>query len=186
MTIKPIGPSVRKGKEPNPRPFPNPYLTGMGLGVVLFLSVLITGDGLGASGAVQRVWAWFESLIVPHHVDTNIYLVAYAGGEAQPLNHWIVMLAIGVVIGGFISGLFGRRVYTEIVKGPRISNRTRLLFALLGGSLVGFGARFARGCTSSQGLSGSALLSVGSWIFMMAFFAGALVAAPFFRKLWND
>jgi len=77
MTIKPWGPSVRKGKAPNPRPFPNAYLVGVGLGVVLFLSVLITGDGLGASGAVQRVWAWFESLIVPHHVDTNIYLVKY-------------------------------------------------------------------------------------------------------------
>ncbi len=186
MTIKPIGPSVRKGKAPNPRPFPNPYLIGVLLGIVLFLSVLITGDGLGASGAVQRVWAWFESLIVPHHVDTNIYLVKYAGGDAQPLNHWIVMLAIGVVIGGFISGLFGRRVYTEIIKGPRISNNARLMFALFGGTLVGFGARFARGCTSSQGLSGSALLSVGSWIFMMAFFGGALVAAPFFKKLWND
>ncbi|MCL1693988.1 MAG: YeeE/YedE family protein [Actinomycetia bacterium] len=186
MAIKPVGPSILKGKAPDPRPFPNAYLVGVGLGVVLFLSVLVTGDGLGASGAVQRVWAWFENLIVPHHVDTNIYLVNYAGGEAQALNHWIVMLAIGVLIGGFISGLFGQRVYTEIVKGPRISNRTRLMFALLGGSLVGFGARFARGCTSSQGLSGSALLSVGSWIFMMAFFAGALIAAPFFRKLWND
>ncbi len=186
MTIKPVGPSVRKDKEPNPRPFPNPYLVGVGLGTVLFLSVLITGDGLGASGAVQRIWAWFESLIVPQHVDNNIYLVTYAGGDAQPLNHWIVMLAIGVLIGGFISGLIGRRVYTEIVKGPAISNGTRLLFALLGGSFVGFGARFARGCTSSQGLSGSALLSVGSWVFMMAFFAGALAAAPFFKKLWND
>jgi len=186
VTIKPIGPSVRKGKEPDPRPFPNPYLVGVGLGTVLFLSVLITGDGLGASGAVQRIWAWFESLIVPQHVDNNIYLVTYAGGDAHPLNHWIVMLAIGVLIGGFISGLIGRRVYTEIVKGPAITNGTRLLFALLGGTFVGFGARFARGCTSSQGLSGSALLSVGSWIFMMAFFAGALAAAPFFKKLWND
>ena len=94
MTIKPVGPSVRKDKEPNPRPFPNPYLVGVGLGTVLFLSVLITGDGLGASGAVQRIWAWFESLIVPQHVDNNIYLVTYAGGDAQPLNHWIVMLAM--------------------------------------------------------------------------------------------
>ncbi len=80
MAIKPVGPSVRKGKAPNPRPFPNPYLVGVGLGVVLFISVLITGDGLGASGAVQRIWAWFENLIAPQHVDTNIYLVKYRGG----------------------------------------------------------------------------------------------------------
>ncbi len=186
MAIKPVGPSVRKGKAPNPRPFMNPYAAGVLLGTVLFLSVLITGDGLGASGAIQRIWAWIESLIAPHHVDTNIYLVGYAGGDVQPLNHWIVFLAIGTVIGGLISGLFGRRVYTEIVKGPRINNGTRLFFALVGGTLVGFGARFARGCTSSQGLSGSALLSVGSWIFMMAFFGGAFVVSPFVKKLWND
>ena len=186
MEIKPIGPSVRKGTAPNPRSFPNPYAVGMALGVVLFLAVFITGGGLGASGALQNVWAWFERLIAPYHVDTNIYLVKYAGGEASPLSETLVALGIGVVIGGFISGLFGRRVYTEIVKGPAISPKTRLLFAVIGGILVGYGARFARGCTSSQGLSGSALLSVGSWAFMMAFFAGAFAVSPFVKKLWND
>jgi len=186
MTIKPIGPSVRKGKAPNPRPFMNSYLAGVLLGVVLFLSVLLTGDGLGASGAVQRVLAGVLDWIVPGHVDTSAYLVNYAGGDANPWSHWIIFLALGTIVGGFISGLIGRRVYTEIVKGPRISNATRLWAALIGGTLVGFGARFARGCTSSQGLSGSALLSVGSWIFMTMFFIGALVAAPFVKRLWND
>ncbi len=186
MTIKPIGPSVRKGKAPNPRPFMNEYLAGALLGVVLFLSVLLTGDGLGASGAVQRVWAGILDFIAPHYVDTSAYLVNYAGGSTNPWAHWIVFLAIGTFIGGFVSGMIGRRVYTEIVKGPRISNSTRLWFALLGGTLVGYGARFARGCTSSQGLSGSALLSVGSWVFMALFFTGALVASPFVKKLWNN
>jgi len=186
MAIKPVGPSVRKGRAPSPRPFMNPYLAGVLLGVVLFISVLLTGDGLGASGAVQRVWAGIVDFVAPHYVDTSVYLVKYAGGSTNPWTHWIVFLAIGTIIGGFISGLIGRRVYTEIVKGPRISNSTRLWFALLGGTLVGYGARFARGCTSSQGLSGSALLSVGSWVFMTLFFTGAFVASPFVKKLWND
>ena len=38
---------------------------------------------------------------------------------------------------------------------------------------MGYGARFARGCTSGQALSGGATLSVGSWAFMFAVFAGA-------------
>jgi len=186
MAIKAIGPSVKKGQDPKPRPFMNPYLAGVLLGIVLFLSVLLTGDGLGASGAVQRVLAGIVDFVAPGHVDTSPYLVKYAGGNTNPWDHWIVFLAVGTLIGGFISGMIGRRVYTEIIKGPRIKNSTRLWFALLGGTLVGYGARFARGCTSSQGLSGSALLSVGSWVFMTMFFAGAFIASPFVKKLWND
>jgi uncharacterized membrane protein YedE/YeeE len=49
---------------------------------------------------------------------------------------------------------------------------------------MGIGARIGRGCTSGQALSGGALLSVGSWIFMMAVFAGAYCTAYFVRKEW--
>ena len=50
---------------------------------------------------------------------------------------------------------------------------------------MGLGAVLARGCTSGQALSGGALLSVGSWAFMMAAFAGGYAAAPLFRRLWR-
>ena len=43
----------------------------------------------------------------------------------------------------------------------------------------------ARGCTSGQALSGGAVLSVGSWAFMFAVFAGAYALAYFVRRLWN-
>jgi len=57
--------------------------------------------------------------------------------------------------------------------------------AVLGGIITGFGARLARGCTSGQGLSGAVTLSVGSWAFLMAFFAGGYLLAYFVRRLWN-
>jgi len=47
------------------------------------------------------------------------------------------------------------------------------------------GARMARGCTSGQALSGGAVLSAGSWAFMMCVFAGAYAVAYFVRKFWN-
>ena len=50
---------------------------------------------------------------------------------------------------------------------------------------MGLGARFARGCTSGQALSGGAVLSVGSWAFMIMVFAGAYMLAYPLRKLWN-
>ena len=58
-------------------------------------------------------------------------------------------------------------------------------YILLGGVLMGYGARFARGCTSGQALSGGAVLSAGSWVFMLAVFGGAYLVAYFVRKLWN-
>ena len=108
-----------------------------------------------------------------------------AGGNSNPLDSWIVFLTIGTVFGGLISGLLGRRMKFETNKGPQISNGTRWLMAFAGGALMGYGARLARGCTSGQALSGGAVLSVGSWAFMFAVFAGAYALAYFFRKAWN-
>jgi hypothetical protein len=70
-------------------------------------------------------------------------------------------------------------------KGPKISNKQRWLLAFAGGSIVGFGARLARGCTSGQALSGGAVLSAGSWAFMFAVFAGGYLLAYPIRRLWN-
>jgi uncharacterized protein len=50
---------------------------------------------------------------------------------------------------------------------------------------MGFGAKLARGCTSGQALSGGALFSVGSWIFILTCFAAAYTVAPVARRLWR-
>ena len=51
----------------------------------------------------------------------------------------------------------------------------RVAFALVGGAIMGYGARLARGCTSGLALSGGAVLSVGAWVFMLAIFGGEAV-----------
>jgi hypothetical protein len=167
------------------KPYINPYLAGALLGVVLFLAFFLTGTGLGASGGLNRALVYVQNLFVPEHIDQVPYLLKMAGGSTNPLDSWIVYLTLGTVLGGFLSGLFGRRVRLETKKGPRISNRTRWVMAFLGGILMGYGARLARGCTSGQALSGGAVLSVGSWAFMFAVFAGAYALAYFLRRFWN-
>lgn len=167
------------------RPYVHPYIGGALLGLVLFLAFFITGNGLGASGGLNRILVYFEDLIAPEHVDRTPFLITMAGGSINPLDNWIVYLTIGIVIGGFISGWRNGRLKVETNKGPQISNRTRWLFAFAGGAFMGFGARMARGCTSGQALSGGAVLSVGSWAFMFAVFGGAYALAYFVRKLWN-
>lgn len=167
------------------RAYINPYLAGILLGVVLFSAFFLTGNGLGASGGLNRVLVFVEDLIAPDHINRIPYLIGIAGGGKNALDNWIVFMTVGTILGGFISGLIGRRVKAETIKGPHISTRTRWLMAFLGGLLMGYGARFARGCTSGQALSGGAVLSVGSWAFMFAVFAGAYALAYFFRWEWN-
>jgi len=167
------------------RPYINPYLAGVLLGLVLFGSFLLTGHGLGASGGLARIAVAVEDCVAPGHVDRTAAQAEMAGGDRNPFDHWLVWATGGVFLGGLVSGLLGRRVYPETHKGPGISVPTRWTLALLGGTLVGIGARMARGCTSGQALSGGAVLSAGSWAFMIAVFAGGYLLAWPLRRLWN-
>jgi len=167
------------------KPYAHPYVAGILLGIVLFLAFFITGNGLGASGGLNRIVVGIEDVFVPGHVDRTPYLLAIAGGNRNPYDNWVVFVVLGTLVGGFVSGLIHGRVKVETNRGPQVSVRTRWLMAFIGGAIMGYGARLARGCTSGQALSGGAVLSVGSWAFMMAVFAGAYALAYFVRKLWN-
>jgi uncharacterized membrane protein YedE/YeeE len=168
-----------------PKPYANSYVAGGILGVVLFLAFFLTGSGLGASGPLNRVLVYFENLIAPLHINMTPYLLAMAGGDKNPLDNPFVPLGVGVLVGGFLSGWLHHRLNFTTDKGPRITVKTRWVMAFIGGAFMGYGARFARGCTSGQGLSGGAVLSVGSWAFLMAVFAAAFGLAYTFRRLWN-
>ena len=164
----------------------NPYLGGTLLGVLLFLAFLLTGHGLGSSGGVSLVVVAIEDTVAPEHVDHTPYLAEMAGGERNPLDHWIVWQVAGILAGGFVSGLLRKRVRVQTYHGPGITRHTRWIMALLGGTLMGYGARMARGCTSGQALSGGAVLSLGSWVFVLAVFAGGFLLAWFVRRLWRE
>lgn len=163
----------------------NPYAAGIVLGLVLFGSIFVTGNGLGASGGLSRVVAFCAQGVTPAHVDRNAFLAPLAGGDNRPLDHRLVWMVLGVVLGGFVSGWWAGRARLETLKGPQISTRRRWVLAFLGGGFMGYGAGLARGCTSGQALSGGALLSVGSWAFMMMVFAGGYLLAYPLRKAWN-
>lgn len=163
----------------------NPYLAGVALGLVLLLSYVVLGHGIGASGAASIIGAVSLKSIMPEHVVAKgAYFAHYFTDGQNALNDWIIFMAIGTFIGGLVSSLLGGRYKAEVVRGEHTTRTRRLLLALAGGIVMGIGARIGRGCTSGQALSGGALLSVGSWIFMMSVFAGAYSLAYFVRREW--
>lgn len=169
-----------------PKPYWNPYLSGIGLGLVLLLSYVIMGRGLGASGAFSSLVATAVSSVAPEHAKANEFYAEYLSDTTKsPLKDWLVFEVLGVLAGGFISGALAGRIKKTVEKGPRISTGGRLFYAFIGGTIMGIGAKLARGCTSGQALTGGAVLNVGSWAFMLAVFGGAYMIAYFMRRQWK-
>ena len=166
-----------------PKPYANPYVAGVCLGLVLLASYVLAGRGLGASGGFASVAAGAVAAVAPQQAAGNAYFQRYLAG-VDPWTDWLVIELVGVVIGAFGSAWLAGRLSARIDRGPEISGARRLVFAGVGGAAMGVGAVLARGCTSGQALTGGALLSVGSWIFIAAAFAAGYLAAPFARRLW--
>ena len=168
------------------QPYMNPYLAGIGLGLVLLAAFVVMGRGLGASGAFSAAVAWALHAVAPGYVAGNEFLEPYIGdGSTHPLKAWLVFEVLGVFVGALLSGLLAGRVAVMVEKGPRVSNAVRLSLAFGGGMLMALGAHLARGCTSGQALTGGALLNAGSWAFMMCVFGGAYAVAWFLRREWR-
>lgn len=168
-----------------PKPYMNPYLAGFLLGIVLLATIYITGRGLGASGAVKSVVVASVESIAPQHAENTTFYQNYAEQNPQgPWKDFLVFEIVGVLVGAFFSGVIANRVGLKLEKGPRVTNTTRIIAAVIGGALFGFGSQLGRGCTSGSALSGMAVLSFGGIITMLAIFGGAYALAFFFRKLW--
>jgi hypothetical protein len=179
-----VNPAPAGEKAPTER-YMNPYLAGIGLGLVLLASFVIMGRGLGASGAFNSTVAWLVSLVAPGWAASNGFLSRYLQGEGHPLKTWLVFEVVGLFAGALLSGLLAGRVTPTVEKGPRVSIAARFALAFAGGGLTAVGAALARGCTSGHALSGGAVLNLGSWIFMLAVFAGGYAVAFLLRGEWR-
>ena len=164
----------------------NPYLAGIVLGLLLLATYAIMGFGLGSSAAATRLAVAGAHVLAPETIESNAYFARYFTSEQGPLADWMIFEALGVFLGGIVAAYSaGRMRAFHIDKGVLTNKWTRLALAIAGGILMGFAARIARGCTSGQALTGGAVLSVGSWVFMLSVFAGGYLGAPLVRKWWK-
>ncbi len=169
-----------------PRPYADPYLVGFGIGLVLLAAYVLVGRGLGASGAFSSVVAAGTAAVqgVAHTQASPATAPYVTNGLFSFATDWLVLELVGVVLGGAVSAWAAGRLRRDIERGPDVSRSRRLILAVLGGALMGIGAKFARGCTSGQALTGGALLAAGSWIFIITCFAAGYAFAPLMRRDW--
>ncbi len=167
------------------RKYLNPYIGGVLLGLVLLAANFVSGRGLGASGAVKSAVVSGMEVVAPSHVAATEYYQNYNASHPGGLfKNWLVWEMIGVLVGGLISGAIAGRLKFKVEHNPKITSKTRVLFAVLGGIFFGFGSQLGRGCTSGSALSGMAVLSVGGFVSMAFIFGTAFALAYFARKLW--
>jgi uncharacterized protein len=156
----------------------SPYAVGSGIGILSWLSFLISGKPIATSTTFARIGGAIENAITNGKAKHRPY---YKKIKLQ-LN-WQWMLVIGVVLGSFLSAIIsgdfqvGVWVPSLWVSSFGDSAILRVLVALLGGVILGFGARFAGGCTSGHGISGTLQLAVSSWISAICFFIGGIITA---------
>jgi len=155
----------------------SPYIVGIGVGILVWLSFLLSNKAIGCSTAYARTIGMTEKLVRGKKVEEKAYYKKFI-----PKIDWEWMLVLGVVFGGFVSSVLSGSFRVEMV--PMIWEETfgasvllRFVGALIGGFLLGFGARMAGGCTSGHGISGTAQLALGSWLAFIFFFIGGILAA---------
>jgi uncharacterized protein len=168
----------------NGRPFWPPLTAGIALGLVLLLTFLVTGHGLGASGFFTRLTAWLGGEIAGPAMAANAYLGPFLKAASGPLSNWISWEIVGVMIGALLAALSSGRFRFRLDGAAKLGSSGRIALAVGGGVLTGFGARLARGCTSGIGLSGGAPLAVAAFLFLVGFFIAGIAISLLLRRAW--
>lgn len=167
-----------------PKKYMNPYLAGFILGLVILASLFLTGQGLGASGAVKGVVTHVVDVVAPNHTQSSHFYSHYVNSAVQPHKRWLVFEIFGVIAGGLLSGAWAGRLKWKVEHSPKITSKKRLIVAVIGGFIVGIGASLGRGCTSGAALTGMSVLSTAGFISFLSIFGAAFIASFFMRKFW--
>ncbi len=158
-------------------PYWNPYVVGVGIGLLSCLAFLLSDRPIGCSTAFVKTRGMIERLIRGSKVETMEYY-----RQIPPRVDWQFMIVPGIMIGAFLSAVLGGTFRPDWI--PPLWQQTfggniyvRILVALIGGFFLAIGARWAGGCTSGHGISGSLQLSVASIVSASCFFAGGILTA---------
>jgi len=161
----------------------SPYSVGIGIGILSWISFVLSDRPLACSTTFARTSGMVERLFRGGKVTRKKYYQ-----EFPPTIDWQWMLVLGVIIGSFVSAKFSGEFRLSWIpllwqEAAGDSRLIRWLAALVGGIIMGFGARWAGGCTSGHGISGTLQLSVSSWLAAVSFFVSGIATAMFIFRV---
>jgi uncharacterized protein len=166
------------------------YVAGPLIGLIVPLLLLLGGKPFGISANLRHLCA----ATLPSQLPFFRYDWKRGGG-------WNLFFALGIALGGFIASRWmlpdgytvaispatrhdlqalGLRdlsgyVPSELFGWSALLTWRGAVTLVLGGFLVGFGSRWAGGCTSGHAISGLAALEWPSLVAVLGFFAGGLL-----------
>ncbi len=159
-----------------------PYVTGaVLLSIFQIVTLAITGSPWGVSGVLAYWGAWLYEL-VGGSVDKWYYFASEGAQrtlEGGLFQHGGSMRNIGIIIGALFASLAACQFKIKKVKAIR-----QVVAAILGGLLMGYGARIGFGCNIGALYSGIASLSLSGWVYAVFLFAGAYVGSKLLVKFF--
>lgn len=149
------------------------------LALFQIITLAATGNPWGVSGVFAYWGAWIYEA-VGGSVD-KWYYFASTGAQSTLkdgfLNHAGTWRNLGIIFGALATALLASGF-----KIKKIKSKKQIIAAMLGGLLMGYGARIAAGCNIGALFSGIASLSVSGWVFAIAMFFGAVVGSKLLLK----
>jgi len=155
----------------------SPYFAGAGIGVLTALCFLLSNKPFACSTSYARTAGMIEQAFRGEKTRKRPYFMRF-----KPVVDWQWMLVVGVFIGGILSAVLSgsfewRFVYEWWGETVNTNPFGRWIGGFIGGVILGFGARWAGGCTSGHGISGLIQMSVASMVAAICFFAGGIATA---------
>lgn len=150
----------------------SPYVVGAAIGVLSWLTFLLSDRPIGITAGYVRTGGMLECLVRGKKAAQRPYFQKF-----PPQVQWDWLILVGVVAGGFLSAwLAGSFSVTWVpaqwAESFGLAPWPRIGTALIGGVVLGIGSRWAGGCTSGHGISGGLQMAVSSWLAVVCFFAG--------------
>ncbi len=139
------------------------WFSGILVGLTVPLLYFLTGQGFGISTSFQQIGA----LCAPGSK------LSYLKDFDKRKGMWTLMFAVGIAAGGFIATRFLSAESVEFLPKSymNVGGAIRLF---VGGILIGFGTRYAGGCTSGHAITGISNLNWPSLVATIFFFVGGL------------
>ena len=164
------------------------YVAGPLIGLTVPLLRLLGNKDFGISANLRHTCA-----VVPSRIDFFNY-------DWRKAGMWNLVFALGIVLGGVLGGVLladpeplqvasdtqaaladlgvpvdGNLAPESVFGLANLLTLRGWLVTLGGGFLIGFGARYAGGCTSGHAISGLANLQLPSLVAVVGFFIGGLI-----------